>query len=232
MLSMSFGFRGGALIWSGNSFGQTAVALVYFGLHLRMEAELLGDALGADRGLVVHAAGPHGAGVQGAPLLVADRGGLDGVLPTFAGDQRPPSWTVRLRTSHLGLSTVDPQRDVLRFGVGEHVGQGAQPQSGATWHSKTTLGQQRADLVDPPADGRRSNLVDHGQGLVGQTGAQMDQGGQHPVGEGQFILRPGSTVPSTGAPAPPVTSGLTASLPAWREFFDQLAETLARQAAG
>ncbi|MFF2205666.1 hypothetical protein [Streptomyces sp. NPDC058145] len=45
-----------------------------------MGTELLGDALSAHGGLVVHSARADQAGQQQAALVVAERGGLDGVL--------------------------------------------------------------------------------------------------------------------------------------------------------
>jgi hypothetical protein len=58
----------------------------------------------------------------------------------------------------------------------------------------------------------------------------VDKGRQGTVGEDQFVLRSGPGVPSASAPAPFAPNGLTTRLPAWREFFNQLAEMLAREA--
>ncbi len=69
--------------------GQPLVALVDLGRHLRVEPELLGDTLGAHRGLVVHAARAVRTRPQQTAPAVADGGGLDGVLLLLAGDGRP-----------------------------------------------------------------------------------------------------------------------------------------------
>jgi hypothetical protein len=65
--------------------GQSSVALVGLGFHLRVQAELLGDALGAHGGPVVHAARPVGAGPQQPAGAVADRGGLGGIPYVVGG---------------------------------------------------------------------------------------------------------------------------------------------------
>jgi IS605 OrfB family transposase len=67
--------------------GQAAVAVVDLGSHAGVLVELLGDALGAHGGLVVHPAWAPGSGPRGAALAVADRGRLDDVLPALAGDE-------------------------------------------------------------------------------------------------------------------------------------------------
>lgn len=110
--------------------GQAPVALVDLGLHGGVLVKLLRDALGAHGSLVVHPSGTGGAGPQGAALVIADGGGLDRVLLTFAGDEGPSAGAVRLGPADLGLGAVDPQRDVLGVGVGEHVLHGPQPQAG------------------------------------------------------------------------------------------------------
>ncbi|RPK65711.1 hypothetical protein EES44_13140 [Streptomyces sp. ADI96-15] len=81
--------RGTDLVWE--LVCQPPVALVDLGRHLRVEPELLGDTLGAHRGLVVHAARAVRTRPQQTALAVADGGGLDGVLLLLAGDEGPPS---------------------------------------------------------------------------------------------------------------------------------------------
>ncbi|WP_217168669.1 hypothetical protein [Streptomyces sp. AC512_CC834] len=49
-----------------------------------MELELFGDAFGVYGHMVVHPAGPHDPGQKYWALPVAERGGLDRVLSTFA----------------------------------------------------------------------------------------------------------------------------------------------------
>lgn len=51
---------------SGNSLASPPVTLADLGFHAGLQAELLGYALGAHTGLVVHPAGTHRAGPQGA----------------------------------------------------------------------------------------------------------------------------------------------------------------------
>lgn len=132
--------------------GQTPVALVDLGSHFWAELELLGDALGAHRGLVVHAAQPVRTGPQQAALAIADRSGLDGVLLLLARDERPSSEMVGLGPADLGLDSVDPQPDSLGFDVGEDVRQGAQPHPGAVRDCESARRQERADLSDGAGD--------------------------------------------------------------------------------
>lgn len=54
------------LVLVGEVVGQAPVSLVDLRLDLRMQTQLLGDAFGAHRGLVVHSAGPGGPGPQQA----------------------------------------------------------------------------------------------------------------------------------------------------------------------
>lgn len=88
----------------GELIGQVPIALVDLGLHLRVEAELLGDALGAHGGLLVHPAWPDHPAEQRPPLAVAERGGLDGVLLLLAGHERPATGAADLpdRCGHGG----------------------------------------------------------------------------------------------------------------------------------
>lgn len=193
---------------AGEFLGQALVA----GVDLRPDAgtgpELLGDALGANSGLVVHPAGPFRPGVEQAALTVAERGGLDGVLPAFARDERPAPGAAGLRTADLGLGPVEPQFDALGLGVGKHVLQRAQAQAGPVGDCEATGREQGPDLTDRPPDGRGADVVDHGEGILGQAGAQVGQRDHQPVAEGEFVLRsrPGQT--ATAVSAPVVTPAL------------------------
>jgi hypothetical protein len=142
---------------------------------------------------------------------------------------RRPGWCA-FGAAGLGLGAVDPQCDVLGRCIGEHVRQGPRPNTRPARHREPTLGQQRADLADRAADGGGAHLVDHSRCLVRQAGSQVDNDRQGTVGEDQFVLRSGPGLPSASALASFAPNGLTTSLPAWREFFDQLAQVLAREA--
>src|SRR5215470_4383543 len=82
------GFFGGALTWAGKS--RALVAGVHLSADLGMGLQQVFDAFGADRGHVVHAAGPERAQPQQPALTVTDRRGLDGVLLLLARHERPP----------------------------------------------------------------------------------------------------------------------------------------------
>lgn len=85
---------------------------------------------------------------------------------------------------------------------------------------ESALRHERADLADGATDGGGAHLVDHAECLVGEAGAQVNQGGQQPVSEDESVPRAGPGLPSARAPAPFVPRGLAARFPAWREFFD------------
>lgn len=71
--------------------------------------------------------------------------------------------------------------------VGDHVGQGPQPQPGID--AAAALGQQGADLVDRPGDGGAVYAEPGGEHVLGHAVAQADQGGQQPVNEDQSVPR-------------------------------------------
>ncbi|MEU0836005.1 hypothetical protein [Streptomyces sp. NPDC005969] len=64
------------------------------------------------------------------------------------------------------------------------------------------------DLADRPADGRGADAVDHGEGILGQTGAQVGQRDHQPVAEGEFVLRVGPGLAEAAVSAPVVTLAL------------------------
>jgi hypothetical protein len=75
---------------AGEVTGQALGAGVDLGLDLGMAAQQVFDPLRAQRGDIVHPAGPERAQPQQPPVPVADRGGLDGVLLLLAGHERVP----------------------------------------------------------------------------------------------------------------------------------------------
>jgi len=75
-----------------------------------------------------------------------------------------------------------------------------------------------------PADRGGPDLVDHAEGLAGQTGAQVDQGDQQPVGEHQLVFWPSAGLAPPVAAPPLAAPGLASRLPPRREFGDKLAK--------
>jgi hypothetical protein len=106
-----------------------------------MLGQQVGDALGLDRGLVVHAARAHRPGPQGAALAVADHGGLEGVLLALAGDERAPAGSVGAGPADLGLGAVVAQLHAVGRRVGDHIRQGPQPPRGLAGDGKPARGQ-------------------------------------------------------------------------------------------
>lgn len=113
-------------------------------------------------------AAPPRTAPQDASLVVADGGGLDRVLRALAGDEGGPSGASGLRPTHLGFGAVDAQCDVA----------GREP----------AFGQQRPDRADCPGRWGGPRPDRSRRDLVGQIGAQVDQGDQQPVGEHQLVL--------------------------------------------
>src|SRR5260370_22242366 len=97
------------MVWA--LLGRAAVSGVGFGLDLGDLGEQVGDALGSDRGLVVHAARAERPRPQGAPLLVGDDGGLLGVHLLLAGDERLPAGLVRAGAADLDLGALAAEID-------------------------------------------------------------------------------------------------------------------------
>jgi len=60
--------------------------------------------------------------------------------------------------------------------------------------------------------------------VLGQTGAQVDQGDQQSVGEHQRVFWPSAGLAPPVASAPLAASGLASRLPLRREFGDKLAK--------
>jgi hypothetical protein len=85
------------------------------------------------------------------------------------------------------------------------------------------FGQQRPDLADCPADRGGPDLIAHAEGVMGQTGAQVDRGDQQSVGEHQLVFLASAGLAPPVAAAPLAAPGLASRLPPRREFDDQLA---------
>jgi len=168
---------------------------------------------------------------RGAALLVADDGGLLGVLLHLAGDERPAAGLVRPGAAHADLGAVDPQFHTLGGGVGEHVGQRAQPQPGLAGHREAAGRQQRPDLVHGPGDRGAVHRVKEREGGVRELEPQDDQGSDDPVGERQFPVRARalSAQPVPAAPPLPQPRFLPRG-PRPGQFGDQLAQTATWQA--
>ena len=174
--------------------GVVAVQAPVAGVHLASDIgepfEQVVDAAGLQRGLVVAAAGPECAVPEGAAVLVADLGELDGVHFLLAGDERSPSGPARRGAADLDLAAVEPQRDPAGGGVGEHVGQGGKPL--ALRGGVSPVGQQRPDLVHGAGHRGPVNPEHDRQGGVRDLQPQDRQRDQHPVGEHQLMAAPGA----------------------------------------
>ena len=96
-----------------------------------------------------------------APSLMAVD--LIGVLLLLAGHKRPPPGPVRGGPADLHLGAVDPQLHTFGGGVGEHIGQRAQPQARLAGYREPAGGQQWPDLPDRPGDGGAVHPVEHRQ---------------------------------------------------------------------
>ena len=168
---------------------------------------------------------------QGPAPAIADGRGLDRVLLLLAGHERAAAGPVRLWAPDLHLGAVDAQVHALGRGIGEHVGQRAQPQPGLAGHGEATRRQQRPDLTDGPGDRRAVHPVKQREGGVRELEPQHDQGGDDPVGERQLAAwaRAFSTQP--GMAAAPAQAGLLLGCPRVGQLGDQLAQTAMRQAS-
>jgi hypothetical protein len=93
-----------------------------------------------------------------------------------------------LRAADPGLHAVDAQGDAFGGGVGEYVGQGAQPQAWPVRDGEAAPGEQGPDLADRLADGGAADTVQLGQGGMRQVRAQVHQGEHDPASEDQLLL--------------------------------------------
>jgi hypothetical protein len=140
-----------------------AIARIDPGLDRWVLAQELLDALGLDRGLIVHATRTDRPSPQGPAAAVAGRGGLDGVLFGFAGHQRAASGPVGSRSADLGLGAVDAQLHAVGGGVADHIGQGPQPHTGHVGDCEPAGGQERPDLTDGAGHGGTVDPIEHRQ---------------------------------------------------------------------
>src|SRR5205814_10407374 len=105
----------------------------------------------------------------------------------LARDARPPARLVRPRAAYLHFGAVDPEFGAVGGGVGEDVGEGAQPQVRAVRDGEPAGGEQRADLGDRAGDGGAVDPVQLCQGRVGELEAQVNEGDDDAVGERQVV---------------------------------------------
>lgn len=208
---------------AGELPGQALVSSIDVCFDLRVLLEQVADSLGLDRGLVVHPAGPERPGPQRAAVRPGDDGGLLGVLPALAGDERPAAGPARPGAADLHLGAVHPQLHAVRGGVGEHVGQGPQPHAGAG-HGEAPRGEQGPDLVHGPGDGGPVHVVEHGQHSVGELEPQHHQGGDHPVGEDELMALARARRPEPAVTPPLAQPGLLLGHPRPGQPGDQLAK--------
>ncbi len=94
-----------------------------------------------------------------------------------------PAGLVGRRAAHSDLGGIQQADLPAGAQMGEHVGQGAQPDPAGD--GAAALGQQRADLSDCAGDRRAGDPEPAGQHVVGDPVAQVHQGGQQPVEEHQ-----------------------------------------------
>ena len=107
----------------------------------------------------------------------------------FSRHEGAAAGLARAGAPDLDFGGVEPQNDAAGGGVGEHVGQGAQPDAGLCGDGEPAGGQQRPDLADRAADRGPVHPVHDGQGLVRELEPQVNQGDDDPVGERQAVIR-------------------------------------------
>ncbi len=208
--------------------GVVAVQAPIAGVHLASDiGELLEqvvDAVSLQGGLVVLAAGPERGVQKGPPAVVADLGELDGVHLLLAGDERPPPGAARRGAADLDLAAVEPQRDPAGGGVGEHVGERAEPP--ALGGGVSPAGQQRPDL--PHGAGHRAavHAVHLRQRGVRDLQPQHRQRDQHPVGEDQLVAPAGAVGAAPVSAPPPAKVRLPARHPRAGQLGHYLAQVM------
>jgi hypothetical protein len=126
----------------------------------------------------------------------------------------------------LGLSAVQAQLHPAGLGVGEHVGQGAQPHPRLAGDGKPAGGQQRADLTDGAGDGGTVHPEQRCQGLVRELESQHDQGHQHTVAQGQPVVGAGVGGTAARLAAAAAQRGLVLGGPRVGHLGDEVAEVL------
>jgi hypothetical protein len=193
-----------------------------------VQAKLFGDALGAHGSLIVHPPGPGHTREQGAALMVAERGGLDGVLLLLARDERFAPGAPCLWASDLDFRAVHADLDAFGPGVGEQVLQRADPQARAVGDGEAASREQGPDLADRGGESRAVDLEQLGQGGVRQPEAQVDKGGQQPVGNTSPLFAPRAHGAPPGATTSLTQRGLAGRFPLGCGLFEQLAGVCAR----
>ena len=126
---------------------------------------------------------------QGAALLVGGDGGLLGVLLFLARDEGAAAGLSGTGPSDLHFGAVQADGDAAGGRVGEQVGQGPQPDAGLSGDGEPAGGQQRPDLMNRAGDRGPVHPVQLRQGLMRELKAQVNQGGDNPVGERQAVVR-------------------------------------------
>jgi hypothetical protein len=174
--------------------------------------------------------GRNAPGPQGAALPAGDDGGLLGVHFLLARDEGAPAGLVRAGAPDLHFGAINPQFDAADGGIGEHVGQGAQPHAGLAGHGEPAGREQRADLADRPGDGRPVHPVQPGQGGVGKLEPQVNEGDDDPVGERQVMIRARARGAHTVVAAAFAQPGFLGGHPGAGQFGDELAEPSRLQA--
>jgi len=86
-----------------------------------LEEEVL-DAFGPHRCDIVHAPGTDGPGPQQPAPVIADDGGLLGVLFLLARDECPTAWPARPGAADLDLGTAEAELDAFCLAIGDNIG--------------------------------------------------------------------------------------------------------------
>jgi hypothetical protein len=133
--------------------------------------------------------------------------------------------------SDLHLGAVHAEAHTLGGGVGEHIGQRAQPEFGLAGHGERTLGRQRPDLVHGPGDRGAVHLVEQGHRSVRQPEPRDDQRRDDPIDEHQLAGR-ARALGAGPVPAPTTDPrpGLLPRLPRIGQLHDQLGQPTPRDA--
>ena len=199
------------LRWHAHLIGviavQAPVAGVHLGPYIRELLQQVIDAVGAQRGLVVHPAGRICTSARVRPrssLILVNLMVFCFFLPE-TNARRPGRPAFGGRT---WISLPSSRPDAAGGGVGEYVRQRVQPQAGRG--GITPPGQQRADLAHGAGDRGPVHAIHHRQRGVRDLQPQHRQGHQHPVGEGQVLAAPGARGPQPV----PATAGTQVRLPA------------------
>ena len=130
----------------------------------------------------------------------------------------------------LDFRAVDAELDAAGGGVGEDVGEGAEPQARAVRDGEPAGCEQRADLMDGAGDGGAVHLAERGEGGVRELVAQVNEGDDDAVGEGKVVVRAGAGCAQALVTPASAQPGLLAGHPAAGQIGNQLAEAARLQA--